>query len=71
MAGGIDEANGLIHCFHECLLGLFDSSCFTSFSKVFAAGFSPHQCPVRSLGVDVVPPRPTNRVQFGVDGDED
>ena len=28
-------------------------------------------CPVRILDVDVGSPRPINRGQFGVDGDED
>ena len=63
------EATGF-HCFHEGLLGLFDSSCFASFSKVFVAGFS-ITCPVRFLEADVGSPRPINRWQFGDDGDED
>ena len=64
------EATGLIHCFPEGLLGLFDSSWFASFSKVFVAGFS-ISCPVSFLEVDVGSPRPINRGQLGVDGDED
>ena len=50
------EATGLIHCFPEGLLGLFDCSCFTSFSIT---------CPVHFLEVDVGSPRPINRGQFG------
>ena len=69
-AGRNDEATDFIHCFPEGLLGLFDSSCFASFSKVFVADFS-IACPVRFLEVDVGSPRPINRGQFGVDGDED
>ena len=65
-----EEATGLIHCFPEGLCGLFDSSCFTSFSKVFVAGFS-IMCPVRFLEVDVGSPRPINHGQFRVDCDED
>ena len=61
------EATGLIYCFPEGLLGLFDSFCFASFSKVFVAGFS-MTYPVRFLEVDV---GLINRGQFGVDGDED
>ena len=62
--------NGLIHCFHECLLGLFDSYCFASFSKAFVAGVS-ITFPVRLLEVDEDTPRDINRGQFGVGGDED
>ena len=40
------------------------------FSKVFVAGFST-TFQVRFLEVDVGSPRPINRGQFGVDGDED
>ena len=69
-AGRNEEATGLIHCFPEGLLGLFDSSFFASFSKIFAAGFS-IPCPDRFLEVDVGSPWPINRGQFGVDGDED
>ena len=65
-----EEATGLIHSFPEGLLGLFDSSCFASFSQVFVAGFS-ITCPVRFLEVDLGSPRPINRGQFGVDGDEE
>ena len=61
-AGRNEEATGLINCFPEGLLGLFDSSCFARFSIT---------CPVRFLEVDVGWPRPINRGQFGVDGDED
>ena len=64
------EATGLIHCFPEGLLGLFDSSCFASFSKVFVAGFS-ISCTFLFLEVDVSSLRPINRGRFGVDGDED
>ena len=70
-AGLNEEVTGLIHCSPEGLLGLFDTSCFASFSKVFVAGFSitsPEPC---LLEVDVDSPRPFNRGQFGVDGDED
>ena len=63
-------ATGFIHCFNEGLLGLFDRSCFTSFSKAFIAGFS-IACPIRFLEVDVGSPWPINRGLFGVDGDED
>ena len=63
-AGRNEEATGFIHCFPEGLLGLFDS-----FSQVFAAGFS-ITCPVRLLEDDVGSPRPNNRGQFGVVGDE-
>ena len=66
-AGRNEEATGLIHCFPEGLLCLFDSSCFAKFSKVFDAGFS-ITCPVRFLEVDVRLPRFINSVQFGVDG---
>ena len=69
-AGRNEEATDFIHCFPEGLLGLFDCSCFASFSQVFFAGFS-IACPVRFHEVDVGSPRPINRVQFGVDGDED
>ena len=64
-----EEATGLIHCFPEGL-GLFDSSCFTSFSKIYVACFS-ITCPVGFGKVDVSSLRPINRGQFGVDGDED
>ena len=69
-AGRNKEATGLIYSFPEGLLSLFDSSCFASFSQVFVAGFS-ITCPVRFLEVDVGSPRPINRGQFGVDGDEE
>ena len=65
-----EEATGLIHCFPEGLLGLFNSSCFARFSKVFVEGFS-ITCPVRFLEVDVDPMRLINRGQFRVDGEED
>ena len=68
--GRNEEATGFIHCFPESLLGLFDSSCFASFNQVFIADFS-IACPVRFPKVDVGSPRPINRGQFGVDGDED
>ena len=68
--GRNEEAAGLIHCFPEGHLGLFDNSCFASFSKVFVAGFG-IACPVRFLEVDVGSPRPINRGHFGVDRDED
>ena len=55
--------------FTVCLLGLFDSCCFASFSKVFVAGFS-ITCPVRFLEV-VGSPRSINRGQFSADGDDD
>ena len=67
---GMKRPTGFIHCFPEGLLGLFDSSCFASFSQVFVAGFS-ITCPVRFLEVDVGSPRPINRGRCGVDGDED
>ena len=70
MAGRNVAANGFIHCFTEGLLGLFDSSCFTSCSKVFVAGFS-ITCPARFHEVVVGSPRRIDRGQFGVDGDED
>ena len=69
-AGRNEEATGFIPCFPEGLLGLFDSSCFASFSKVSVAGFS-IICPVRFLEVDVGSPRSINRGQFEVDGDKD
>ena len=69
-AGRNEEATGFIHCFLEGLLGLFDTSCFVSFSKVFVEGFS-IAFPVRFLEVDVGSPRPINRGQLGIDGDED
>ena len=69
-AGRNEEATGLIHCFPEGRLGMFDSSCFASFSKVFVIGFS-ITCPVRFLEVDVGMSRHINCGQFGVDGDED
>ena len=69
-AGRNEEATGFIHCVPEGLLGLFDSSCFASFSKVLVAGFS-ITCPVRFLEVDAGSPWPTNRGQFAVDCDED
>ena len=68
--GWIEEANDLIQCFPERLFGLFDSSSSASYSKVFAVGFS-ITCSVRFLEVDEGLPRPINRGQFGVDGDED
>ena len=69
-AGQNEEATGLINCFPVGLLGLFDCSCFASFSKVFVAGFT-IACPVRFLEVDVGSPRPINHGVFGVAGDED
>ena len=68
-AGQNEESTGFIICFPVGLLGLFDSSCFASFSQVIVAGFS-ITCPVNFLEVDVGSPRPINRGQFGVDGDE-
>ena len=62
-AGRNEEATGFIHCFPEGLLGLFDSSCFSSFNQVIVAGFS-ITCPVRFPEVDVGSPRPINRGQF-------
>ena len=67
---GMKRPLAFIHCFPDGLLGLLDSSCFASFSKVFVAGFS-IICPVRFLEVDVGSPMPINRGQFGVDGYED
>ena len=61
-AGQNEEANGFIHYFPEGLHGLFNSSCFASFSIA---------CPVRFLEVDVGSPRHINQGQFGVDGNED
>ena len=69
-AGRKEEATGLINCFPKDLLGLFDSSCFASFSQVFVASFI-IACPDRFFEVDVGSPMPINRGQFGVDGDED
>ena len=69
-AGRNEEASGFIYCFPEGLLGLFDSSCFASFSKVFVAGFG-IASQVRFLEDYVGSPRPINRGQFGFDGDED
>ena len=69
-AGRNEEATGLIYSIPEGLLGLFGSSCFASFSNVFVAGFS-ITSPVCFLEIDVGSPRPINRRQFGVDGDED
>ena len=69
-AGWNEEAIGLINCFCEGLLGLFVSSCFARFRKIFIAGFN-ITCPVRFPEVDVGSPRPFNRGQFGVDCDED
>ena len=65
-----EKATGFTHCFPEGLLGLFDSSCFASFRLVIVADFS-MMCPVRIPEVDVCSPRPINRGQVGVDGDED
>ena len=62
-------ATGLIHSCPECLLGMIDSSCFASFNKVFVTGFS-ITCPVRFLEVGIGSPRPINRGQIGVDGDD-
>ena len=59
-AGRNEGANGLIHCFPEGILGVFDSSCFASFSKVIVVGFS-ITCTVRFLEVDVGSPRPIDR----------
>ena len=47
---------------------------FTAFLKVFSACSTVHVSPAsayraRFIEVDVVSPRPINRVQFGVDGD--
>ena len=70
MASRNEEATGLITCLPEGLLGLFDSFCFASFRNVFVAGFS-ITCSVLFLEVDVGMPRPINRGQVGVDGDED
>ena len=67
-AGRNEKATSFIRCFPEGLLGLFDSFCFDSLSKVFVAGFS-IACPVRFLEVDVGSPRPINRGRLGVDGD--
>ena len=69
-AGRNDEAFGLIHCFPEGILSLFDSFCFSRFSKVFVTGFN-IKCPVNFLEVDVGLLGPINRGQFRVDGDED
>ena len=69
-AGRNEEVTGFLRCFPARLLGLFYSSCFTSFSQVFVAGFS-IACQVRFLEIDVGSPRPINLGQFGVDGDED
>ena len=66
---GMKRPLALFTAFLEGLLGLIDSSCFASFSKLLVAGFS-IMCPVRFLEVDVGSPRPINRGQFGVYGDE-
>ena len=68
--GRNDEAIGLIHCFPESLLGLFNSSCFASFGKVFAAGFS-ITCPVLIREADVGSLRPINCGQLTVQCDVD
>ena len=68
--GRNEEATGLIHCVPGVILGLFDSSYFTSFSNVFVADFC-IMSPVCLLEVDVGTPRLINRGQFGVDSDED
>ena len=68
-AGRNEEATGFIRCFPEGLIGLFDSSCFARFSKVFVTGFN-IPCPVRFLEVDVGSTSPIIRGQFGVDGDD-
>ena len=65
-----EDVTGYINCFPGALLGLFYSSCFAIFSKLFVAGFS-MTCPVRLLEVDVGSSRPINRGQIGVDGDAD
>ena len=62
-AGRNEKATGLIHCFPEGLLGLFNSSCFACISKLFVAGIS-ITFPVRFLEVNVGSPRPINRGQF-------
>ena len=69
-SGWNEDATGLIHCFPESLLELFDCSCFASFSNEFIAGFF-NNVPILFLEVDVGTPRPINRGQFGVDCDED
>ena len=63
--GPNEEATGFIQCFPEGLLGLFDSSCFVSFSKVFVTSFS-ITCPVRLPEADVGSPRPINSGQLTV-----
>ena len=68
MDGRNEEAAVLIHCFPECLIGLFDCYCFDSFRKVFVAGFS---TTFTFRFLEVGSPRPINRGQFAVDGDED
>ena len=65
-----EKTTGFIHCFPDDLHGLIDSSSFACLCLVFVAGFS-MAYPVCFLVVDVVSPRPINRGQFGVDGDED
>ena len=58
-AGRNEEDTGLIHCFPEGFLGLFDSSYFARLSKVFVTGFR-ITWPVRFLEVEVGSPRPTD-----------
>ena len=70
MAGRNEEATDLINFIAEALPGLFSSSCFTRFCKVFVSGFSIASS-VRFLEVNEGSSRPINRGQLGVDGDED
>ena len=65
-----EEVTDHIHSFPEGLLGLFDSSCFANFIKVFVAGFS-IMCLACFHEVDVGSQRPINHGQFGVDCDDD
>ena len=66
---GMIRPQAIFTAFLNSLLGLFDSSCFASFSQVLVAGFG-ITCPVRFLEVDGGSTRPNNRGQFGDDGDE-
>ena len=63
-----EEATDLIHCFAGGVLSLYDCSCFTSFCKVFVAGFN-ITWPIRFLEVYVGSPSPINRGKFEIDED--
>ena len=63
-------ATGLIRCFPEGLIGMFDICIFAIFSKVFIAGFC-MTCPFRFHDIEIGSPLSINRGQFEVVGDED